>query len=75
MARATSARPATSKPPILSAKARKRLAMQACRRYTSKWLQEQGWKVRVMGVPVLVATGRTDTVKYKVELLFIGDPT
>lgn len=61
--------------PILSAKARKHLAMQALRRHATKWLAEQGWKVRVMGVPVLAPTGREDAVKYKVELLFVGDPT
>lgn len=67
-------RATTANPPILSAKARKRLAQQALRRYATKWLQEHGWKVRVMGVPLIIPTGRPDAVKQRVELLFIGDP-
>ncbi len=60
--------------PILSSPARKELAQQALRRHATKWLAAQGWRVRIMGVPMLVPTGRTDAVTHKIELLFIGDP-
>lgn len=73
MAKKTSGPSATSRQPILSSKARKHLAMQALRRHTTTWLTEQGWNVRIMGCPVLVPTGRMDTIQYKVELLFVGD--